>query len=323
MAIQEQSVAQRGFTLLEMAVVIAIIAVVATFGIDIGRSAVRGSERITTQQRLVVIKQALDAYADRNGYYPCPASPSALPSAATFGIEQRTSNLTSTGAACETSGTDIVSVGSAIYIGMIPFRTLGLNDNYAADAWGSEFTYAISSNQIYGVGSIASSGSAGSIRINSGTRASPVVLTTMANGNSNTSASYVVVSHGRNLRGAYAMNGTGIPVACGSSTTLIDVENCDRANVFFYDSEYNEGTQASTQFDDMVVWGSKMLIRNPSVAPPTACPAGSCQPWCAPCEAARTSVTPSANTRLCAKFITDPTTCVAMCIWPNATTACP
>ena len=55
------TIAQRGFTLLELAAVLAILSVVVVFGMDIANNAIQGSERLSTQQKLSVIQEALEA----------------------------------------------------------------------------------------------------------------------------------------------------------------------------------------------------------------------------------------------------------------------
>lgn len=315
------STKRAGFSLVELAVVLAIIAVVAAMGIDLGQNAIRGSTRVSTQEKLALIKESLDAYAARNGYLPCPADPSQLPSSATFGFESRTT-LPSVG--CLGIASQVFNNGQVWY-GMVPVRNLGLDDSYATDAWGGKLLYGVSASHV-GAGNGLSSYAMnlGTIVIRSGTRASSVALTTVpTTGAPGAGATFVVVSFGPNQRGAYPLNASAVGFACGSDGTLIEVENCDRANEVFFDAQYNEGKQTNTMFDDYVVWGSNQTKLNPPVVLTNSCSSG-CDTWCAPCENARTSTPPGSGTRVCAKFITkNSPSCEALCIWPNQTTPCP
>lgn len=330
MALEERIVERRlraGFSLLELSVVLAIISVVVVFGVDIGRNAMSGSDRISTQEKLQVIKQALENYADRNGYLPCPAAPGLTPDSTNFGFEQRSGTA---GAGCTTGNGVVATAGNTSYIGAVPTRTLGLSDTYISDAWNSKFTYAMSGSHsgttLNGMNSYYNGN--GTIIVRGGTLANNYPLTTLPDGTSAANATFVVFSHGKNVRGAFGLYDT-TNTDC-SPVTFIEDENCDRANLTYYDATYNEGGQTATRFDDYVVWGSNVQKRNPAVVPTTSCPTDPggnplCETWCAPCTSNvhGSSTVPAAPTRLCAKFITSNTPCEATCVWPGASLPCP
>ena len=100
--------ARRGFSLLELSVALVVVALVVGFGVTGGKNALEGSDRVTTQQRLAVIKKALDNYARLNGYLPCPARRDLTPSNASFGVESRAGS----GITCTVAG-DIKNVPAA------------------------------------------------------------------------------------------------------------------------------------------------------------------------------------------------------------------
>ena len=316
---------RQGFSLLELSVVLAILAVILAFGIDIGQNAVKGSARVNMQEKMSILKQSLDNFAERNGYLPCPADPTMLPSNAAYGVERRA------GLDCATYCT------AGVCFGQVPTRNLGLDESYASDEWGNKITYAVSitmngnMSDAYG-GWNAYSQRNGGIQINSGTLAAPKVLSTLRTGSGSVQgagATYVVVSHGRNGRGAFPVNATAA-TACSGPAGSIDVQNCDRSDVFFYDSAYNEGSQPTTAFDDYIVWGTNVTQMIPTNTLPNVCPSGVCEPWCAPCESPPTmtqavrSAAPGAPSRLCAKFITrNLPACEARCIWQTLSQPCP
>jgi hypothetical protein len=138
----------------------------------------------------------------------------------------------------------------------------------------------------------------------------------------------VVLSHGKTGRGAYPLVGAAVGIACNA--TNVDGANCDRSDAIFFDTLYNEGTQATTFFDDYIVWGSNLDKRNPTLTVSNACPTTPsngplCETWCAPCanNVHGSSTVPSVPTRLCAKFITSSNPCEATCVWPGANLPCP
>lgn len=141
---------QHGFTILELAIVLAIIALIAGTGLSIASGALKAADRVTTQERLNTIKLAVDGFAKAYGYYPCPANRTLTPSNANFGIERRTGAT-----ACDATA---VTVGGTYSIGMVPVRTLGLPDNYAADAWSNKLTFAVSNSVVSGPGSFRNPG---------------------------------------------------------------------------------------------------------------------------------------------------------------------
>ena len=109
---------RRGFSLLELSVVLVIVALLMGGSIVMGSNAVKAAQRVTTQERLATIQEALEAYRRTNGYLPCPVdraqSPTGNPT--TFGREIRP---------CAASGAGLVRVASnTVDIGGVPVRTV-------------------------------------------------------------------------------------------------------------------------------------------------------------------------------------------------------
>lgn len=339
MALQEPALIhsrRSGFSLLEMAVVVAIISVVVALGVNLGSNAVRGADRMSTQEKLATIQKALDFYAQRTGYLPCPANILETPRAnpTTFGAEARTiptgcvtSGTGASGGMVLTSGaTDCTtpSVNSGAYIGMVPVRAIGLPDSYAVDAWDNKIRYAVS--RCLTSDPAAYSSYPGSITVRSGARTGTNYAITNLQDDTNTpgaGASYVVISHGPEGRGGIALNATAWTLNCGS-TTLNDVENCN-GDATFYDNDYTEGGRADLRFEDFVVWGSNAMARSTAPttpAPPSGCSSG-CYYWCAPCS----NSPPFAGARVCEKTITSNSPCRAYCTYAGKNgmvwTSCP
>lgn len=327
------------FSLIEMAVVIGIIALVLGFGISLGTNAVHSAEQVNTQQRMAVLKRALDDFADANGYLPCPADRTLTPfyDVTNFGV-----------ASCTPTGTGIVDQENLgiVLIGAVPVRTLGLPDSYAADAWNNKFTYAVSTAH----GSLTAASyrnSKGAINIMSGTGTWARILTSEIDrgvvGNTSTdigdrpNATYVVISHGADGCGAYPIENSAVVVS-SCSTTRLDALNYDDIENF-QEETLNDGSVDALYFDDYVVWGSGALrfpeLRNdPDIADggvasgtAPACVTG-CEVWCAPCGGSPTVahipaipssfevlVDGSNGAKLCRKIITSTSPCTASCLW--------
>ena len=119
--------AARGFTLTELAVVMAILALL--LGSAMMTLSAQAEQRAIddTRRRLDAAVEALTAFAVINGRLPCPAVNAATGEEAPAG-----------GGACTNA-----------YGGFLPARTIGLQPTdsafYAVDAWGNRIRYAVSS----------------------------------------------------------------------------------------------------------------------------------------------------------------------------------
>jgi prepilin-type N-terminal cleavage/methylation domain-containing protein len=132
---------RRGFTLLELSIVLGIISLIAGVGMNMASGALKAADRISTQERLNTIKLALDSFAKTYGFLPCPADRTLTTVSANFGLESR--NVAGTNCTVTTPATQGVVLANNAFYGMVPVRTLGLPDNYGGDAWGDKLTYAV------------------------------------------------------------------------------------------------------------------------------------------------------------------------------------
>ena len=311
---------RHGFTLVELSIVLVIAAIIVTFGINIGVSAISGSHKMTTRSRLLTIQSALNNYAQATGYLPCPAGRALTPANSNFGTEARDGTTHTT---CDT-GNGLIQVPASgspfIYIGAVPVRSLGLPDAYEGDAWGNKFTYAVSGLHVGDRSSYATVD--GPITITGNGTTLTTARGTSGNNGGGPAATYVVVSHGADGKGAYPVNGTAVGVPCSGNGA--DIANCNDNDMIFDDSSFSDNNnQLSSWFDDYIVWGSNALDRLPTAngGPGTGNCGGVCQPWCAACN------TPPNYTNyvVCQKTIISTTTCSALCIYgyPSNNVPCP
>lgn len=117
---------QRGAALLVVAAVAIIAGVMMTLGIGAFKRQEPVDLRFQTLAREEFLIDQLSSYVHRTREIPCPAAPDTAPGTAAFGRER---------AACDTA---------ANAVGIIPFRTLNIDERHARDAWGRYFTYAVS-----------------------------------------------------------------------------------------------------------------------------------------------------------------------------------
>lgn len=112
----------RGFTLVEMAVVLVIVSAVGGLLLSGINTFVHHTSQATTRARQQEIKSSLIAYLRDHSRLPCPAAQAAP------GVESSAPN------------SELCSTQS----GTLPFKALGLPQAETMDAWGNYFTYVVS-----------------------------------------------------------------------------------------------------------------------------------------------------------------------------------
>jgi prepilin-type N-terminal cleavage/methylation domain-containing protein len=127
---------QKGFTLIEMAIVLAISGVMLGAAIMMFVPYLEYSQMKNTRDKEEIIAFAVAQFAQTYGRLPCPADPN--PGAVPFGSPRNSGP----------DGDDLVSqnCGSneSDYVGMVPFRALGLSEKDILDGYNNYFTYAVS-----------------------------------------------------------------------------------------------------------------------------------------------------------------------------------
>ena len=133
---------QRGFTLIELAVVTAIIGLlvagaVASFG------AIRTNTKIKeTQRAMHSAELLLRSFVARNGRLPCPADQTLNPNVAADAAEYAREQDSGPGLGC--NGPSVTS--SNVYWGTLPARDLGAEPRELSDGWGNQLKYAVVDN---------------------------------------------------------------------------------------------------------------------------------------------------------------------------------
>ncbi len=113
---------------------VAVLAVIMLFGATYLAANVLSADgtapddaRIQTKSEMERIADQITAFVHMYNRMPCPALPATNPAAATFGKEVYTP-----------------AAGCSSNVGLVPWRSLGLADNFAIDAWQDYYTYAVS-----------------------------------------------------------------------------------------------------------------------------------------------------------------------------------
>ncbi len=118
---------QSGIFLIELALVMLVVGFAIVVSIPLYNSYVQRNALIETNKRIDFIAKAISSYSQVRFRVPCPANPT--PVAGTqYGLERVSCRL---GA-------------PSLRHGIIPYRTLGIPEQYAKDAYGNFFTYVVS-----------------------------------------------------------------------------------------------------------------------------------------------------------------------------------
>lgn len=243
----------RGFTLIEIAITLVVITVLAAAGLSVlnGLNGIR--ERTETKDRLSAAENALKAFAMRERHLPCPAIITLPASDANAGVAI---------ANCNTST-----------VGALPWRTLGLSSDQALDGWGRQLTYkvapaltaadALDASECVSLAAAAANLSpsgrcqARGAACNSGSVATCTPLSTyvakLAGGavlnQDNSPLAYALISHGEVGAGAYSSEGI-LQTAGDSDVGSGERTNASSANNVVF-ATYSEAAGPG-HYDDMV-----------------------------------------------------------------------
>lgn len=125
----------RGFSLIELALVVLLISIMLTMGLAVFSAQLDSAAFSATQQKQEFIKDALTAYLRANKRLPCPEI---------TGLPGSANSLT--GRESRTNGTPPdPAFPCSSYVGTIPWLDLGLGKDIALDGYGNFITYFVSS----------------------------------------------------------------------------------------------------------------------------------------------------------------------------------
>lgn len=231
--------ARSGFTLVEMAIVLAIIALLLGAGLTLLSVQTEQQRTIDTNALLASANEALTGYAllhtasDGHPYLPCP---DLMPGSTPSGM-----NIANDGAEDRNAGNGACDRQE----GNLPWVTLGLSPQ--TDAWSNRLRYQVSplfSNSTTGM-QLTSSGN----------------LTVLDGNSGNSLASnvpVVILSHGRAGLGAVNATGNTNPNPAVSSDESANTDS----NTIFISHAPSPAETAGGYFDDQLIWLSPNILFN-------------------------------------------------------------
>jgi prepilin-type N-terminal cleavage/methylation domain-containing protein len=193
----------RGFTIVEMAMVLAIIGLLVFAGFSYLDSSMDNARMTQTREKMKTIEKAIYGFFALNNRLPCSADPTLAVISSNSGQEYCTGTksykVTSTPSGFTTDTSD-----QYVIAGSVPVDDLFLPKEFLYDGWNNKFEYVVTralagSGAGYGVPSTLNNiynTNMGLITINDGALASIV-----------NNAAFAIISHGKNGYGAWNSNG--------------------------------------------------------------------------------------------------------------------
>lgn len=253
---------QRGFSLIEILVVLVIVAVLIAMASALTRGVSAAQKRSITATRMAGIDAAMVQFVMQSRRLPCPADGTIGAGLPNAGVEARAAG------ACT-----LVNQAN----GVVPWVTLGLSETDATDGWDRRFTYRahaalVGDNMLdmsqcdpAGTGpataggacvpgcvstSLATCTSPATYLVNKGLRIQNVVGAALMS-QPTTGAAYAAISHGETGGGAYL--GTGLLATSTSTDGLEEQKNyANLAMQPYYVDDSISDVAGASHFDDIV-----------------------------------------------------------------------
>ena len=181
-----------GFTLVEIAVVVALIAILLTAGAKIASGLLEGAAVSVTQKKQQIIKEALISFSNRFKRLPCPDT------------DQGNGNTLGFVSGRPDGRENLDGLNCAYPFGVVPDADLGLPQEMALDGWQNYFLYRVTENFAWNRANTFANAAAGTIEIMG--RNPNGMERSIATGAE--SAVFAIISVGRDGAGAITVAGT-------------------------------------------------------------------------------------------------------------------
>ena len=258
---------RKGFTLLEISVVLVIIALITGMAVSSGIMMVGSARDSSTRTKMRAIEAALASYRVTNNRLPCPGDFTITDGAANFGVEGATAGTCTGGSpSANFSGAGATNTAATGVEGALPVVTLGLPNDMMYDGWGHKFRYVVD-KALTAVNAFSA--------MTAACENSAITIKDASGGARTRSAIYALISSGANGHGGYTKQGAMTNAASSNTDELANC-HCDaNAASTTYAPTYvqKDGTRnASTlsdTFDDIVSYKERWQVMSAWEKPAT------------------------------------------------------
>jgi Tfp pilus assembly protein PilE len=253
---------EKGMTLIDVSIALVVIALIAYPLVKEYDRSVMRQKNAQTSDAVLRAESAVQLFFFNNGRYPCPANPSLGRDNANYGVSAYgLSEVDGTISTCLDSDGNPLEEDEDIIQGMVPFKTLKLEEKSAYDVWGNRLEYAVSVSMAR---SSFNEEEYKKTNPDDGSPAHPnmqpyISLTAFSDadhsGTINTPViHYLIFSYGLDGAGAYGYEG-GVPVAACPDDSVLEAENCDGDGEFFL-ADRSE-VEGNNYYDDVMIGRGK------------------------------------------------------------------
>ena len=254
-----------GYSLLEMALVLLILSILAGMFVSVQISAYFDKKRDITQQRMEEIQKAIIWYRQINLRVPCPGSGALTIASVDYGRQAANPGT------CTGGGPAADFTGANTAAGAVPTKTLGLADDFMYDGWGRKFTYAAD---------VRATDTCATVTYDAQDSTFGLAVKDASGADRTAAAWYVLVSHGANGHGAFLTSGERYSAG---STNANEQTNCHcdedagasaMTNTFILRETTEVSGDPRSRFDDLLVYAARQDIRSPAdeMGQPEICP---------------------------------------------------
>ena len=266
---------KRGFSLIELSVVMVIIGILIYMTLVAGRQQLEMARIKQTQFKLQKIQTALAVYLKTYGYLPCPADGTVAWGDTQHGFGVQAVTPVADSIVSDTYCTNVNLITSIfpynVAIGVIPVTTLGMSSDSMIDGWGNRITYIVSRNCVdpdnWNANNLYKCTDVGGTTSGVG---SLISLKGINNVKWTDSVPYVIISNGKSGYGAWNYNGVRNGGQASSSTGEACNGNFSSGNgslftgangcTTYYDQQVNDGDITGKYFDNIVAWSTAQQI---------------------------------------------------------------